>query len=211
MAEESGKGIALVILGIVAIIAIVGLVLLFTGARKAAVGEFAVPAAKEYGGAIRGVSDPYSRAFSGRAREYPSGNVETFSAQWPGSAGVQVGGSSYGGTADPRGEQYQERKSYERAREAIPSVRNCEWISQLTFGTNVFGTAAEASNEIQAYQSQGLRCMVLSELQAADWKVLANQYGLDRDRVVALKELAGSAIADGAYACCENPGLTGTV
>ena len=46
MAEESsGKGIALVILGIVAIIAIVGLVLLFTGAKKAT-GEFAVPSVK---------------------------------------------------------------------------------------------------------------------------------------------------------------------
>jgi len=69
VAEESGKGIALVILGIVAIIAIVGLVLLFTGAKKAAVGEFAVPGAKEYGGAIRGVYDPYSRSFSGRASD----------------------------------------------------------------------------------------------------------------------------------------------
>ena len=211
MAEESGKGIALVILGIVAIIAIVGLVLLFTGARKAAVGEFAVPAAKEYGGAIRGVSDPYSRAFSGRAREFPSGNVEPFSAQWPGSAGVQVGGSSYGGTSGPRGEQYQARKSYERAREQIPSARACEWLSQLTFGTNIYGTAAEASSEINAYRSQGRTCMVLSELRAADWKVLANEYGLDRDRVVSLKDMAGQAIADGAYACCENPSLSGTI
>ena len=67
MAEQNSKGIALVILGIVAIIAIVGLVLLFTGAGKAATGEFYVPVAKEYGGAIRGLADPYSRAFVGRA------------------------------------------------------------------------------------------------------------------------------------------------
>lgn len=67
MAEQNSKGIALVILGIVAIIAIVGLVLLFTGARKAATGEFYVPVAKEYGGAVRGLADPYSRAFVGRA------------------------------------------------------------------------------------------------------------------------------------------------
>ena len=67
MAEQNSKGIALVILGIVAIIAIVGLVLLFTGARKAATGEFYVPTAKEYGGAVRGLADPYSRAFVGRA------------------------------------------------------------------------------------------------------------------------------------------------
>lgn len=69
MAEQQNKGIALVILGIVAIIAIVGLVLLFTGAKKAATGEFAVPTAKEYGGAIRGLTDPYSRAFVGRTYE----------------------------------------------------------------------------------------------------------------------------------------------
>lgn len=73
MAEQNSKGIALVILGIVAIIAIVGLVLLFTGAKKAATGEFYVPTAKEYGGAIYGLSDPYSRAFVGRSVEFPSG------------------------------------------------------------------------------------------------------------------------------------------
>lgn len=46
MAEE-GKGIALTILGIVAVIAIVGLVLLFTGART---GQYAAPGTKIYGG-----------------------------------------------------------------------------------------------------------------------------------------------------------------
>ncbi len=211
MAEESGKGIALVILGIVAIIAIVGLVLLFTGARKAAVGEFAVPGVKEYGGAIRGVADPYSRAFSGRAREYPSGNVEAFSGQWPGSHGVMVGGESYGDIGYPRGQQYQYRVSYNRQREEIPSMRACEWMSQLTFGSNVFGTAVEASDEYDSMLSQGRKCMVLSEMRAADWEVLANEYGLDRDKVVSLQNMAGQAMADGAYACCENPGLLGTV
>lgn len=74
MAEDkSGKGIALVILGIVAIIAIVGLVLLFTG-YKGAAGQFAVPAAKEYGGAVKGVIDPYSHAFAGRSNYYASGS-----------------------------------------------------------------------------------------------------------------------------------------
>jgi len=106
VAEESGKGIALVILGIVAIIAIVGLVLLFTGARKAAVGEFAVPAAKEYGGAVKGVYDPISRAFSGRANEYPAGTVPEGSAQWQGRAGVAVAGQAYGDYADPAGRQF---------------------------------------------------------------------------------------------------------
>ena len=103
MAEESGKGIALVILGIVAIIAIVGLVLLFTGARKAAVGEFAVPGVKEYGGAIRGVYDPYSRAFTGRSLEFPSGTADPYSSQ---SSYDQTDVySSYGQTAEGRGIQ----------------------------------------------------------------------------------------------------------
>lgn len=54
MADEH-KGIALVILGIVAVIAIVGLVLLFTGAKQAneATGEGI------YGGAIKNVDFPY--------------------------------------------------------------------------------------------------------------------------------------------------------
>lgn len=101
MAEESGKGIALVILGIVAIIAVVGLVLLFTGARKA-VGEFAVPGVKEYGGAIKGIYDPYARAFAGRAYEATdSGVVDEFSAQNYNSAGTS--GTSYGGINPDRG------------------------------------------------------------------------------------------------------------
>jgi len=106
VAEESGKGIALVILGIVAIIAIVGLVLLFTGARKnAAVGEFAVSAAKQYGGAVRGAYDPYAGAFSGRAHEYPAGTVPELAAQDYGRAGVNtaMGGQAFGENVDPAG------------------------------------------------------------------------------------------------------------
>ena len=128
MAEESGKGIALVILGIVAIIAIVGLVLLFTGARKAAVGEFAVPAAKEYGGAVKGVYDPISRAFSGRANEYPAGTTAEQSAQWQGRAGVAVGGQAYGDYADPSGRQ---------------------------FATNSPRLLTQSGNYFQAYENQG--------------------------------------------------------
>ena len=55
MAEE-GKGIALTILGIVAVIAVVGLVLLFTGAGT---GKYAAPGVKIYGGAQKGVDYPY--------------------------------------------------------------------------------------------------------------------------------------------------------
>ncbi|MEM3154992.1 MAG: hypothetical protein QW165_05535 [Candidatus Woesearchaeota archaeon] len=147
MAEESGKGIALVILGIVAIIAIVGLVLLFTGARKAAVGEFAVPAAKEYGGAIRGIYDPYSRAFSGRAYEFPSGEAlpmssqssydqtGTFSGlgQTPGGEGLQkvadvVTGECYNGVCGTV-KTVSQKISYSRNRAQIPSIQmTCEGI-----------------------------------------------------------------------------------
>lgn len=74
MTEQNSKGIALVILGIVAIIAIVGLVLLFTGAKKST-GEFVVPVAKEYGGAIKGVSYPYDRAFVGRSFEWDASGI----------------------------------------------------------------------------------------------------------------------------------------
>lgn len=67
MAEES-KGIALAILGVVAVIAIVGLVLLFAGAKT---GDIALPSMnKVYGGAIEGVALPYGegRAISGADR-----------------------------------------------------------------------------------------------------------------------------------------------
>ena len=74
MTEQNSKGIALVILGIVAIIAIVGLVLLFTGAKKST-GEFVVPVAKEYGGAIKGVASPYDRAFVGRSYEWDASGI----------------------------------------------------------------------------------------------------------------------------------------
>lgn len=54
MAEE-GKGIAMAILGIVAVIAVVGLVLLFTGAT----GKFSASFPKVYGGVHAGEEFPY--------------------------------------------------------------------------------------------------------------------------------------------------------
>lgn len=210
MAEESGKGIAMVILGIVAIIAIVGLVLLFTGARKAAVGEFAVPAAKEYGGAIRGVYDPYARAFSGRAYEYPSDMTQM--ARGQGEMDTEAGGVKVASQQVTGESPYvvgiddQTQLTYNRQREAIPSWRACEMLSYTTFGDNRYGTAAEASSEFAALGG-GQRCLVMSELMAHDWRVLSEQLGLDRDHVVALKDAAVEANADGAYACCLNPGL----
>jgi hypothetical protein len=147
VAEESGKGIALVILGIVAIIAIVGLVLLFTGARKAAVGEFAVPGAKEYGGAIRGIFDPTSRAFTGRSLEFPSGEATPYSSassydqsgamsglgQTPAGEGIQkvadvVTGECYDGVCGTS-KTVSQKHSYNRNRAQIPSIQmTCEGI-----------------------------------------------------------------------------------
>ncbi len=54
MAEE-GKGVAMAILGIVAVIAVVGLVLLFTGAT----GKVSAPYQKLYGGVNYGEQYPY--------------------------------------------------------------------------------------------------------------------------------------------------------
>ncbi|MBW2970013.1 hypothetical protein KY319_02720 [Candidatus Woesearchaeota archaeon] len=211
MVEESGKGIALVILGIVAIIAIVGLVLLFTGARKAAVGEFVVPAAKEYGGAIKGIVDPYARAFSGRAYEYPSGVVEPFMGQTEGRAGAWYG--SYGDITarEPGSEQYEGFVSYNRQREEIPSVAGCQYVSEITFGTARFGTPVEASQEYNAYLGMGRKCIVLDELKLADPDVYANRYGLMRDNVLAGKQAVVQAFHKSPYACCEDAGLTGIV
>ncbi|MBI4146959.1 hypothetical protein HY489_06520 [Candidatus Woesearchaeota archaeon] len=202
MAEESGKGVALVILGIVAIIAIVGLVLLFTGARKAAVGEFALPSVKEYGGAIRGVQDPYSRAFSGRAREYPSGLDEPFSAQWPGSAGTLVGGESYGGTADPRGEQYDYRKTYERALTEIPSKAACQFMSERSNRPSM--TEPASVQEAESYGAMGRSCMRVSDMASEADRVSPDAFGRTREVLEYVQSI-------GVSHCCQAPTLGGTV
>ena len=212
MAEESGKGIALVILGIVAIIAIVGLVLLFTGARKGAAGEFAIPGVKEYGGAIRGIETPYDRAFAGRSYEYPSGMDEFARSQ--GEMSTQAGGVKVaservtGETPYVKGVHAQIQSVSNRQREVITSVRNCEWLSMTTTGTNEFGTAADVT-EFTAYNGRQ-NCIVLSDMKAHDWDVLANQLGLDRDAISDIEGATTTMIADGAYACCRNPSLNPT-
>jgi hypothetical protein len=100
MAEE-GKGIALAILGIVAVIAVVGLVLLFKGAT----GQFA-------GG---GVNDPkiYTRD-SFIDVEYPAGDVEdpqygyyynTYEGRWAAKPFSSAGGAQ-GGPGSVYGEGY---------------------------------------------------------------------------------------------------------
>jgi len=203
VAEESGKGIALVILGIVAIIAIVGLVLLFTGMKKAT-GEFAVPAAKEYGGAIRGVYTPYDRAFTGRALDYPSGMEGNYGGQGaiPNKVAWEVTGEDpYKKTVQSYG-----RQTFNRQYEEIPSIIACQWLDFLT-GDRGYETPADA-NEATAYMAQGRGCNDLDNLNAVDLQVSASYYGLTPENVEAMLD---ESQADGAAYCCQNPGLTGTI
>jgi hypothetical protein len=203
VAEESGKGIALVILGIVAIIAIVGLVLLFTGMKKAT-GEFAVPAAKEYGGAIRGVYTPYDRAFTGRALDYPSGQRGVYAGQGsiPNKVAWEVTGEDpYTKTIDST-----RQLSYNRGFSEIPSVIACQWLDFLT-GDRGYETAADVG-EATAYMAQGKGCIDMDNLNAVDLQVQASYYGLSAENV---QSMLSESQADGAAYCCQNPGLTGTI
>jgi len=201
VAEESGKGVALVILGIVAIIAIVGLVLLFTGARKST-GEFAVPAAKEYGGAIRGVMDPYSRAFSGRANEYPSGNVEAFSGQWQGRAGVMAGGESYGDTHEPRAEQYDYRVTYNRDLAEIPSKAACQFMGERSNKPQY--SEPSSVQQAQSYMTMGRSCMKVEDLASEADRVQPDAYGRTREVLEYVQSI-------GVSHCCTSASLGGTV
>ena len=205
MAEESGKGIALVILGIVAIIAIVGLVLLFTGARKAAVGEFAVPAVKEYGGAIRGVADPESRAFAGRSYEFPSGATgetgEIFSGHGGPGYYQPIAATQYGENVTARAVSGQTNLVYNRQLEEIPSYRACAWLSILN-GVDL--PVSLSYQESLAWNSLGRTAMSMQQLTAGDWTVKVDQYGLDRDAVI--NDIT-TAIQDGAWGCGERPGF----
>ncbi|RLE47431.1 hypothetical protein DRJ25_02410 [Candidatus Woesearchaeota archaeon] len=151
--NESGRAIALVILGIVAVIAIVGLVLLFTGAKKAAVGEFALPAPKSYGGAIKQVQFPYSREFVGKAAypagksTYYSGAEGTYSAS--GVPPENVGTSAtFGNTNEPY-------VTYKRQDNQISTLMggNCALLTNGEY-------PVEASwQQAQATMAKGLKCV----------------------------------------------------
>lgn len=146
--NESGRAIALVILGIVAVIAIVGLVLLFTGAKNAT-GEFVVPEAKLYGGAIKDVQFPYSRQFAGKAvgvNVYESGADGTYSAGgWPPE---NVGETSVIGTTDLP------YSTYKREDSQIATLMGGS-CSLLTRGEY----PVEASwNQAQGAMANGLKC-----------------------------------------------------
>jgi len=166
VAEES-KSIALVILGIVAVIAIVGLVLLFTGARKGATGEYYV-GAKEYGGAIKGIMEPYARAYSGKAwdRNYANsqfGNLQ-FSATGSTGKGASLGQSQtygdYGGkTSTSVG------LSYARDSSQVPSAQtSCAGL----------GIAMSASTDPQV---QAFGDYLTQFTQPASLNQYYNQYG----------------------------------
>ena len=172
--NESGRAIALVILGIVAVIAIVGLVLLFTGAKKAAVGEFAVPAPKLYGGAIREVQFPYSREFVGKAvgvNEYESGAVGVYSAgTWPPE---EVGEGSVIGTTELPFSTYKR----EDAQISTLMRGNCAILTRNEY-------PVESSwNYAQAAMAKGLKCVSQIE----------DMYG----------NIASVAYINGNDACCQ--------
>ena len=180
MTNESGKAISLVILGIVAVIAIVGLVLLFTGAKNAAVGEFAVPAAKVYGGAIREVWNPYSRQFAGKAGEmYDSEVVGEYSA---GRFPQDVGEAAVLGTAIPEA-------SYGRSDEKVSTILggSCGILTRNSmFPYGEF--PVEASwQQAQAAMANGLQCATHIRDMNGD--------------------IASVAYLNGNYACCQSQSI----
>jgi hypothetical protein len=219
VAEESGKGIALVILGIVAIIAVVGLVLLFTGARKA-VGEFAVPGVKEYGGAIKGIWDPNSRAFVGRSFEFDaqgnymgSGNTEYYMGQYAGTAGVQQGGQAYGdisgfsdqGVPFGRGEQNENYMTYNRQNNKIPTAlttcnqlsKNAGKYSKVNLNEGLYPVSANVQ-QYNDYVAMGRSCVATTSLLSSVLVVHPNDYGLAREVYDGLDSL-------GVKFCCAIP------
>ena len=193
MAEESGKGIALVILGIVAIIAIVGLVLLFTGARKAA-GEFAVPAAREYGGAIKGITYPYARSFPGRAIETRA-KYEDVAAQ-----SIKKGGTvaTYGDVNKYREES--QAFSWNRAGGEVPATQlateNCKATEECKYA----GKCCQGGRQ-QAASQYGGNCV---------WDVTYCEYGVVGGSSGEFGLGCRTVNADAVGGCCDCPGLQTT-
>ena len=129
MAEESGRGVALAILGIVAVIAIVGLVLLFSGAKKTA--QVATGLDKVYGGALKGVEYPYleSRTVRGGVAATPEG-VPVSDEQKAYSEGVPY-------------------RTFSRVVDQIPTP-------QTTCGEGFFEVPVQSKERVEA--STGLKC-----------------------------------------------------
>ncbi len=160
MTNESGRAISLVILGIVAVIAIVGLVLLFTGAKNAAVGEFAVPAAKVYGGAIQEIWNPYSRQFAGKAVElgendYYSGVVGEYSSgSYPQYQDIGKEGSVLGTSGQPEA-------TYHNAINQIATILGGSCGILTRSGMFPYGEYPVESSwqQAQAAMANGLQCV----------------------------------------------------
>jgi len=191
VAEEHGKGVALVILGIVAIIAIVGLVLLFTGARKAATGDFVAPNVKAYGGAILNEDMPYSRA-----------GLAGFGAQFEGSSGVQQGGQCYGDACRERQVLGSEATTYNRALPQVPATATCAFIAQQSGLPQLNEPASQ--QEADNYARMGRQCVAVVDLASVADQVSDDTLGRRSDAV----EYAQSI---GVSHCCEAPSLSGTV
>jgi len=121
MADE-GKGIALTILGIVAVIAVVGLVLLFTGAGTANVSE---PRIAVYGGPVQerlGLPVVESRALSGGPR-----TEETTYGLRPGSLETVSSIEAY------RARDVKEKKGLTESH-TIASCQGLEYIGEVAAG-----------------------------------------------------------------------------
>ncbi len=187
MAEEHGKGIALVILGIVAIIAIVGLVLLFTGARKTATGDFAAPSVKTYGGAINAEQLPTSR-------ETLAGHA----GQLYGSSGVQAGGACYGDACKEKLVTSSQFTTFNRAAAQVPAKAACTFMAEQS-GLPQLSEPASAQ-EATGYAQMGRQCVAVKDLASVADQVSQDAYGRRADAV----EYAQSI---GVSHCCEAPGL----
>ena len=129
MAEESGRGVALAILGIVAVIAIVGLVLLFSGAKKTA--QVSTGLDKVYGGALKGEEWPYleARTIGGGARVTPEG------VPLAEEAAAYAEGVPY--------------RTFSRVQDQIPTP-------QTTCGAGFFEVPVQSKQRVEA--STGLKC-----------------------------------------------------
>jgi len=176
--EENNKGVALVILGIVSIIAIVGLVLLFTGARKAT-GEFSVGIART--GAAIG-----NEATASYARQTADGDY---------SAGLGLDGTE----RTVRPDTY---STYGRAISQIPSIQTSNCQGLVSIG-GVFAEYTESASEQkkEVLMAQGADCIPQNEIPAILEAV--EQGGLGRT-----SNAMSAYDSTGVGYCCTNPPYT---
>ncbi len=205
MAEES-KSIALVILGIVAVIAIVGLVLLFTGARKGATGEYFF-GVKEYGGALKGSVDPYARAFAGKAGEMEYGEPwqNKYMAETKVGAAIQTYGDYQGPTKV--GQAFSYGRTFAQTPSALTSCyglgqvlsrdANAQMAALGHFIMNERNTPANMNQYFQQYGPE--KCLKLTQLPAVFGEIITK----DNPGYALYTGLANDMTQTGDYACCE--------